>query len=346
MAGSLHIKAPQGGLHYDLQSQSAQVRNLEVRPNQSWRLLRQIPHYLSIGEYLKTKLQNTKHTWGERVGSAFVGSDNPAWHFPQVCAPWTRNCSSLGLEKSPVSLGKSLASNPPKDMAAVETARRGSTRPTPTVGGPISGMIHRPSLVENVRTASANSVGSTGSASGLPSAMAEEKPIASGNGVSLSIALAEPVLFLQGFDHAELGNQNTSMLRGSFHLRVSKTAKIKTVSLAFRGRAETEWPEGLFVHGPSELGQQLTMWLRSPPEEDRIQRQRKYHESHMALLQCPISDSSIWLWRRPSEATQGPISNNDRNWRHRILRKPSQTANEQQFELKRCQETLAAGQSI
>lgn len=108
-------------------------------------------------------------------------------------------------------------------------------------------MIHRPSLAENVRTASANSVSSTGSGPGMVSGTMEEKPIASGNGVSLSIALAEPVLFLQGFDQSEAGNQNTTMLRGSFHLRVSKAAKIKTISLAFRGRAETEWPEGSFV---------------------------------------------------------------------------------------------------
>ena len=111
------------------------------------------------------------------------------------------------------------------------------------VGGPISGMIHRPSLAENVRTASRDSVASTRSMTGI-SGLEEEKPLASGNGVSLSISLAEPVLFLQGFDHSELGNQTTTMLRGSFHLRVSKSAKIKAISLAFRGRAETEWPEG------------------------------------------------------------------------------------------------------
>ena len=52
------------------------------------------------------------------------------------------------------------------------------------------------------------------------------------------------MLFLQGFDHSELAEQSTTMLRGSFHLRVSKSAKIKTVSLSFKGTAETEWPEG------------------------------------------------------------------------------------------------------
>lgn len=126
-------------------------------------------------------------------------------------------------------------------MATVDM-RRCSARP-PMVGGPISGMIHRPSLAENVRTASRDSVASTHSATGM-SGVGEEKPIASGSGVSLTITLAEPVLFLQGFDQSELGNQTTTMLRGSFHLRVSKSAKIKTISLAFRGRAETEWPEG------------------------------------------------------------------------------------------------------
>lgn len=129
-------------------------------------------------------------------------------------------------------------------MATVEGARRGNARSSSIVGGPISGMVHRPSLVQELRRDSANSISSNGSSAATIPNMGEEKPIASGNGVSLSIALAEPVLFLQGMDQSELGNQSTTMLRGTFHLRVSKSAKIKTISLAFRGRAETEWPEG------------------------------------------------------------------------------------------------------
>ena len=123
---------------------------------------------------------------------------------------------------------------------------RGNAR----VGGPVSGMVHRPGLANTVRTASQRSNGSSSSGE-LPSSYmsGEEKPIASGNGVTLSIALAEPVLFLQGFDPSELANQTTTMLRGSFHLRVSKTSKIKTISLSFKGRAETEWPEGADYHG-------------------------------------------------------------------------------------------------
>ena len=131
-------------------------------------------------------------------------------------------------------------------MAAVTGRGNGRPRPSSIVGGPVSGMIHRPLLVENVRTASHHSARSNGSDEGTINIPAEEKLIASGNGVSLSIALAEPVLFLQGLDQSELGNQTTTMLRGSFGLRVSKSAKIKTISLSFKGKAETEWPEGVW----------------------------------------------------------------------------------------------------
>ncbi|KAI4232288.1 MAG: hypothetical protein L6R40_007434 [Gallowayella cf. fulva] len=128
-------------------------------------------------------------------------------------------------------------------MAAVDGRSRGFS-----VGGPVSGMVHRPSLSEDVRTASNTSGVFTeagGSTSFCAADLGDAKPLASANGVSMSITLAEPILFLQGFDQSELGNRTTSMLRGSLHLKVSKSAKIKTVSLSFRGRAETEWPEGI-----------------------------------------------------------------------------------------------------
>jgi hypothetical protein len=81
---------------------------------------------------------------------------------------------------------------------------------------------------------------------GSSNRMPEEKPLASGNGISISIALAEPVLFLQGFEQGDLmANRSTAMLRGSLHLRVQKASKIKAVTLRFRGRAITKWPEGI-----------------------------------------------------------------------------------------------------
>ena len=133
-------------------------------------------------------------------------------------------------------------------MAMVDNIRHSHSRGNTLVGGPVSGIIHRPSLAENVRNASTASPQvptSSPSRATFPNAMGEEKLLASGNGVSMSIALAEPMLFLQGFDQSEVGERTTTMLRGTLSLRVSKSAKIKTVSLNFRGRAETEWPEGI-----------------------------------------------------------------------------------------------------
>ena len=112
-------------------------------------------------------------------------------------------------------------------------ARRG------TVGGPLSGVVHRPQLAEDVRRASVAS----DVAVPFPT-FSDTKPVASGSGVSVSISLAEPVLYLQGFDANDSSSRNTTMLRGSLHLKVTKQAKLKSISLNFRGRTETEWPEG------------------------------------------------------------------------------------------------------
>jgi arrestin-related trafficking adapter 3/6 len=111
------------------------------------------------------------------------------------------------------------------------------------VGGPVSGMVRRPQLVEELRTLSSQT---NGSESGAPvSALCDEKPIATGNGLSISISLAEPVLYLQGFDQNDSTSGTTTMLRGSLHLHVTKQAKLKSISLNFRGKSETEWPEGI-----------------------------------------------------------------------------------------------------
>lgn len=77
-----------------------------------------------------------------------------------------------------------------------------------------------------------------------------EKPLDSGNGVSCSIILAEPVIFLMGIDHDRTSHDSqganaTTLLRGILRLNVTKAAKIKSISLRFSGRARTIWPEGI-----------------------------------------------------------------------------------------------------
>lgn len=82
-----------------------------------------------------------------------------------------------------------------------------------------------------------------------------EKAVCSGSGVSCYIVLAEPTIFLTGLDHDASGREthhtarSSAMLRGIVRLNVSKSAKIKAVTLKFTGKARTEWPEGKRVCG-------------------------------------------------------------------------------------------------
>lgn len=113
-----------------------------------------------------------------------------------------------------------------------------------SIGGPVSGMISRPSLSDDVRAASDATARAQHMNSIMPGTDPHDKPLASGSGVGVSINLAEPALFLQGFEQNDMASGNTAMLRGTLHLRVTKSAKIKAVTLKFRGRAVTKWPEG------------------------------------------------------------------------------------------------------
>lgn len=127
------------------------------------------------------------------------------------------------------------------DVGRRSPERRG--RSSSTISGPISGMVHRPRLESDVRNASV----STPNPDAVLNAthLADEKPVATGNGVSVVISLAEPVLFLQGFDANDPTTHTTTMLRGSLLLKVQKQAKLKSISLNFKGKSETEWPEGI-----------------------------------------------------------------------------------------------------
>lgn len=76
-----------------------------------------------------------------------------------------------------------------------------------------------------------------------------QKPVASGSGVTCSILLAEPTVFLYGFDHErparQEGRPGSALLRGKLQLKITKNVKIKAVQLKLQGKARTEWPEGI-----------------------------------------------------------------------------------------------------
>ncbi|KAE8335410.1 hypothetical protein BDV24DRAFT_169231 [Aspergillus arachidicola] len=123
-------------------------------------------------------------------------------------------------------------------------------------------MLASASLGANLRTgrmrshsSSTGSVNqsSAGSVTSAPSAdsmgpfptLRHEKIVATGSGITVGIALTEPVLYLQGYDHNDPSTKKFAILRGQLHLKVTKSVKIKKISICFRGHAQTDWPEGI-----------------------------------------------------------------------------------------------------
>lgn len=80
--------------------------------------------------------------------------------------------------------------------------------------------------------------------SGNMPTLRNERVVATGNGITVSVALAEPVLFLPGYDHNDPSTKKSAILRGHLHIKTTKSVKIKKVSICFRGQAQTDWPDG------------------------------------------------------------------------------------------------------
>ena len=145
----------------------------------------------------------------------------------------TRNTSPPESRRWSQAIGE-MRSNPRNSVNSALSA----------VGGP------RPSLVESHRSSARSSVKSMMSSS--VKTLAEDKPLASGNGISVGVSLTEPLLFLQGFEQSDSSERSTAMLRGTLNLKVTKVSKIKAITLKFRGKAITKWPEGTFPQYASE----------------------------------------------------------------------------------------------
>lgn len=191
--------------------------------------LRQTPHDSSKPSYLSRKLARSRENAKRFLRLSLNQSNFNAPSLHPVALPPRQTLEALSQPAS----GDMHGDAPRSSMD------RGRHRGNSGVGA----MLHRPSLADDVRRSSMQSDRSDISTNAsIP--IADEKPIASGNGVSISIALAEPVLFLQGFDQNDTTSRSTTMLRGSLHLKVTKQAKIKAISLNFKGKSETEWPEG------------------------------------------------------------------------------------------------------
>lgn len=74
---------------------------------------------------------------------------------------------------------------------------------------------------------------------------ADYTPLTHSGSVQVFIKLVEPVVFLQGFEstkHSHQKNENlqSSILRGSLIVRVTKPTKLKSINLNFKGYCRTE----------------------------------------------------------------------------------------------------------
>lgn len=147
-----------------------------------------------------------------------------------------------------------------------------------------------------------------------------EKPQAStsGGAVTMTIQLAEPMLFLQGFDQSDHSNRAPAMLRGSLLLRISKPTKIKAVSLTFRGRARTEWPEGITTLIPRfrELLKQLLSYTPGIPpkkseyfeEKEIMQHTWPFFNAQFATAELGHCADSCRLYKSSSDNTSSITS--------------------------------------
>lgn len=61
----------------------------------------------------------------------------------------------------------------------------------------------------------------------------------------MTIVLQEPALFLRGNESSDYTERSSTMLRGKLLVKMNKATKVKGITLAFRGRSRTEWPEGI-----------------------------------------------------------------------------------------------------
>jgi len=152
-------------------------------------------------------------------------------------------------------------------MAAADTSTLYSRRSAAGLG--LNGVsMTRSGSVDSVSTRNTSSTVSLSQDKLVaPVIIDASKPVCSGNGVSCSIILAEPVIFLKGLDHdgsiRDSSASTGAICRGRLQMNVTKSAKIKAITIKFMGKARTEWPEGSI--SSSVVREPVLMILGIPP---------------------------------------------------------------------------------
>ncbi|KAG9246748.1 hypothetical protein BJ878DRAFT_540008 [Calycina marina] len=177
------------------------------------------------------------------VLNSIFSSPNPS----AITAASASSSSAGSRSTSPIVL-----QDPPSGAGALADTTMQHRLFTPGAAGNVEADMSRMPLDNRGVLASeltSNSRNRAVSAASSGSITEQEKPVASGGGISCYITLAEPTVYLTGLDHdgttRDSRHHAQAMLRGRLQLRVSKSVKIKAVTLTFMGTARTEWPEGI-----------------------------------------------------------------------------------------------------
>ncbi|KAK8019189.1 hypothetical protein PG990_004327 [Apiospora arundinis] len=226
-----------------------------------------IPPELRPANYPKPKRSfraDKEHARGDRQPKSPKSKNSKRAIFDRVFAPIKEHFSHYVANDSAPARSET-PSGRPSTSSCHRTSRiqpEVSTRPmsmisVPSIaasGMPPSTMVDNrrggPLLNTALQNSHRGSLMSMRSAKSIMSSVTEvPKPVASGSGVSCSIVLAEPNVFLTGFEHDghprhETAN-STALLRGKLQLDVTKNVKLKSVTLKLVGKARTEWPEGI-----------------------------------------------------------------------------------------------------
>ncbi|KAK6843803.1 hypothetical protein PG987_004663 [Apiospora arundinis] len=225
------------------------------------------PPELRPANYPKPKRSfraDKEHARGDRQPKSPKSKNSKRAIFDRVFAPIKEHFSHYVANDSAPARSET-PSGRPSTSSCHRTSRiqpEVSTRPmsmisVPSIaasGMPPSTMVDNrrggPLLNTALQNSHRGSLMSMRSAKSIMSSVTEvPKPVASGSGVSCSIVLAEPNVFLTGFEHDghprhETAN-STALLRGKLQLDVTKNVKLKSVTLKLVGKARTEWPEGI-----------------------------------------------------------------------------------------------------
>ncbi|EJS42931.1 YKR021W [Saccharomyces arboricola H-6] len=137
-------------------------------------------------------------------------------------------------------------------------------------------------------------------------------PLVQTTTLQVFVKLAEPIVFLKGFESNGLSEIAPSILRGSLIIRVLKANKLKSISITFKGTSRTEWPEGI-PPKREEFSDVETVvnhtWPFYQADDQMNSFTLKDHTSNKSPNRAPIGDEGYLLEKSGASMYLPPTTN-------------------------------------